>query len=360
MDIQEVMERFERLCQIFPERIRQELLGLERPVQLAAQEIRLRTGRPVQVCSGADNLFLCGKGRTARRPGRDCLCATADEIYEVFRAVCGYSVHSHQNEIVQGYISYVGGHRVGLGGSAVSADGALTGMRDISSLNIRIAKQVLGCADDLLFHCNYGEKGLLLAGPPGSGKTTLLRDLTRQLASGEKGPVQKVALVDERGELAAMWQGVPQNDVGVCTDVLSGYGKRDGILMAVRALSPDVIVCDEIGREEDVDALKTGAVCGVRLVASIHAATEAEVLHKPFVHELAALGAFDRVVLLDGRRHVGRIQKVIDLGGETDETGGIHADYRVLFDGGAVSGGALEGEDDPVGGDDRPGGDDSE
>lgn len=323
MENQNSMGRFQALCKIFPESLRIPLLALDDATQGAAQEIRLRAGKPVQICSGAESLFLTAKGQAGKDAADTALTATADEIFEVFRAVCGYSVHSHQGEIAQGFVAFQGGHRVGLCGTAVTADGAVTGMRDVSSLNIRIAKQIYGCADDVLACAGWGSKGVLLAGAPGSGKTTILRDMARQLASGEQA--KKVALIDERGELAASWQGVPQNDVGSCTDVLSGYSKREGILMAVRALSPDIIICDEIGREADIDALKTGATCGVKLAASVHASTMEEVLRKPFVRELAALGAFGVVVLLEGKNKVGAVKQVLWLEEHNHEDSGMSA-----------------------------------
>ncbi len=332
MGMDESVQRFEMLCKIFPDRIQRMLLVLDDSVQRSAQEIRLRVNRPIHICIGAENLFITPKGKVTKQLQPDCVAITADELREVFRAVCGYSVHSHQAEIAQGFVAFAGGHRVGLCGTAVINDGAIEGMRDVSSLNIRIAKQVFGCAAEVLKYTDYGCKGILLAGPPSSGKTTILRDLARQLSSGVACPVKKVSLIDERAEFAAMWQGIPQNDVGITTDILSGYNKRDGILMAVRTLSPDIIICDEIGREADIDALKTGATCGVKLIASVHASSMEEVLSKPFVKELAFLGAFKTVVLLEGRSNVGKVKQVLCLEDYYDKDNRLSSDYSLQLD----------------------------
>lgn len=356
MEEKETLRRFEALCAIFPERLRAALLSMEEAARLSAQELRLRVGRPVQICTGAKSLFLGERGRCTALPAAAGLAVTPDELHEVFRAVCGYSVHSHQSEIARGFITFTGGHRVGLCGTAVSSDGEITALRDISSLNLRIARQVFGCADDVMRRTNFACKGILLAGAPGTGKTTILRDLARQLSSGIACPVKKVALVDERGELAAVWQGIPQNDVGVCTDILNGCGKREGILMAVRTLSPEIIICDEIGGEEDVAALKTGALCGVKLVASVHAATMAEVLKKPFVRELAALGAVGTVVLLEGREQVGKIKEVLDWGEQSNEGGGLSVHNRVYHPDGDDLFPAPFKAGEPIGGSHSPDG----
>ncbi|MEG1952893.1 MAG: stage III sporulation protein AA [Hydrogenoanaerobacterium sp.] len=313
MDNKKMLKRFEALCKILPLRLQSAVLKMDEPTQLAAQELRLRVNRPLQISLNGQIEFLGDRGKTTPRSNESSIIVSSQEIFDVFRAVCGYSVHTHQSEIADGFITFEGGHRVGICGTAVINDGIVSGMRDISSLNIRIAKEIRGCAEKVIKYSNYGCKGMLLAGPPSSGKTTMLRDLARLLAGDGICNIKKVALLDERGELAAMWQGVPQNDVGICTDILSGYTKKKAILMAIRTLSPDIIICDEIGREDDIDAIKTGAVCGVKLIASVHAATIDEVLKKPFVKELAALGAFDTIVLLNGCERVGEIKEVREL-----------------------------------------------
>ena len=167
-----------------------------------------------------------------------------------------------------------GGHRAGICGTAVYKDHALTNIRDVSSVNIRVARQVDGAADQLLKNLGTNFKGLLLCGAPACGKTTVLRDLARQLTDNSQ---KKVCVIDERGELAGTYAGVCQNNLGQ-SDILNGYTKGEGIMQALRCLSPDVIICDEAGGREDVQAIAQGVNAGVSIVASIHAATPQELL----------------------------------------------------------------------------------
>ena len=187
------------------------------------------------------------------------------EFRRVFSELCGGAPYAFENEIRQGYFT-VKGCRIGVCGSAVVENGAIISVKDVRSLNLRFAHEVKGCADVLLDSLGGSVSGgLLIAGPPACGKTTLLRDLARQLS--ENG--RKVCLIDERGELAAVADGVPAADVGPLTDVLDGYPKIYAADLAMRCLSPDIIVCDEIG-EGETDAVVECADCGIDVVAAVH------------------------------------------------------------------------------------------
>ena len=172
-------------------------------------------------------------------------------------------------------------------------------MREITSINLRVARQVQGCAMTLaeeLF--SGGLCSCIIAGPPASGKTTLLRDLARILSSGFHETYCKTVVVDERGELAAVSQGLPGNDLGPCCDVLTGFAKAEGILRAVRTLSPQVIFCDEIGSLEEVQAIEEGLGCGVHVILTLHGGSMEELLRRPQAAALRKTGAFERVALL--------------------------------------------------------------
>lgn len=241
------------------------------------------------------------------------LIPTPEELQTSFHALCGYSVYSHQPEIKSGFVTALGGHRVGICGTAVRDGRDMTGIRDLSSMNIRVARQVAGAADELLHKLESLSGGLLLAGAPSSGKTTILRDLARQLSLGQTCEMKKVVVVDERGELAGTCGGIPQNDLGLC-DVLDGYAKGEGILQAVRCLSPDFIICDEVGGLEDIAAIEEGLNAGVSMVASIHAGSMPELMRRSQYRRLLATGAFRWVALLQTRASPGKLQGIYQVG----------------------------------------------
>lgn len=244
-------------------------------------EIRLRAGRP----SVTVNVF--GKMKT-------CSAAfSAEEIADCFAEICRYSVYSYEEEISRGFITLDGGHRVGLCGTAVTKNGKITSIKDISGLNIRIAHQVYGCADELYERVfSSGLHSLLLAGKPLSGKTTVLRDLARRL--GERF---RVVLIDSRGELSASVRGTPSFDIGLNTDALCGCEKSEGIMLSIRSLNPEVIICDEIGNDEA--AVEQAMFCGVKIIASAHADSTDQLKKRPSTRCLMPL--FERVAVLGER-----------------------------------------------------------
>ncbi len=319
-------KRFDSAAEGVCERIRKHLCALPADVKKQAQEIRLRVDRPVTVCCPGGIYFLMPGGGLSCLAGPGCVCAGKDDLEESFRILCGNSVYSHETEIRNGYVTLRGGHRAGICGTTVFQNGSVSGIRDVSSVSIRVAREVPGCADQLLSRLKgVPEGGLLLAGPPSSGKTTMLRDIARQLASGTRGNVCKVAVVDERGEIAGTCRGVPQNDIGICCDVLDGCPKAEGILMAVRTLSPQVVVCDEIGTEDEVRAVEQSLNAGVGVVASIHAGNMEELKRRRQAVSLLETGAFASVAMLCGSGKPGTLAKICRAGDLLAETGGSAA-----------------------------------
>ena len=300
--------RFDSAAEALCDRIKKLMILLPADVKKQTQELRLRVNRPVSVCCTGGIYFLTDGGRLTCRPCGDMLIAGREDLEESFRNICSYSIYSHQNEIRNGYITLAGGHRVGISGTAVCRDGEITGMRDISSVNIRIAREIPGAADEIFRTLkNNLSAGLLLAGAPASGKTTILRDIARQLASGSCGDIRKVTVVDERGELAGTCMGIPQNDLGACSDILDGYPKAQGILQAIRSLSPEFIVCDELGGNEEVRAVEQGLNAGVSMISSIHAGSVEELIRRRQAVALLETGAFDSVAMLDGHEKPGTV-----------------------------------------------------
>ncbi|MBP5606466.1 MAG: hypothetical protein J6X60_13160 [Ruminiclostridium sp.] len=233
-------------------------------------------------------------------PGRT---ATAEELRECIRSFCDYSLYSAERELAEGKITLKGGHRAGFTGTAVVKNGSVTMINDISSINLRIASEYKGIAERLVRLTTAGNdmRGLIILGPPLSAKTTMLRDYARILSG-----FARTSVIDETGEIAAVYRGVPQNDVGMNCDVLDMYPKRTGIISAVRLMSPEYIICDEIGIEYKELAECAGK--GIKLVISAHCGSMAEAADNPAVCSLVNAGAVNYAALLSGGEKIGRIK----------------------------------------------------
>lgn len=307
--------RFDRAAHGVCDRIRTYFLNIPKEAKKTAQEIRLRVNRPVAIETVKGTFFLTKSGHLSVSPSTESVIAEKQDLENSFRLICSYSVYAHQHEICNGFITMAGGHRVGICGTAALTSGCVSNIRDISSINIRIARQIDGCANEILQSLEGTiEGGVLLAGPPSSGKTTILRDIARQLSSGMCGRVKKVAVVDERGELAGTYLGVPQNDLGPCSDILDGYPKGEGILQAIRSLSPEFVVCDELGGTSDAQALLQGLHAGVHIISTIHAGSLQELQKRVQVVQLLRTEAFEHVVLLKSGTVPGKIEGIYKAG----------------------------------------------
>ena len=257
------------------------------------REIRIRTEKPVMILleSGENLLFsdgTCGKtesygkkkmGSLEIREDRSVVLADQELIRGILETCSRHSLYAYEREISQGFLTIRGGHRVGIAGKAVVEDGHVRTVRDLSSLNIRVAHEVKGCAKNVLPYLMDGETFLdtLLISPPGAGKTTLLRDLIRELSCGGTwGAGKNVSVVDERSEIAACFGGIAQCDLGPRTDVMDGCPKSEGMLMMLRSMAPQVLAVDEITAPEDVAALCAAAGCGVTVLATAHGENRAD------------------------------------------------------------------------------------
>ncbi|MCI8497145.1 MAG: Flp pilus assembly complex ATPase component TadA [Clostridiales bacterium] len=334
MDMKSMAKRFNEAADAlggFPDSL---LKSLPLSHKASAFEIQLRAGSPLMLGCASDDLFVFPDGTASPFWREGAVEISPQRLQQIFAALCGYSVHSVQKEIQSGFVTLRGGHRAGICGTAVVENGKVVSIRDISSIHLRIARQFFGAADPVIRQLRKtGVQGLLLAGPPSCGKTTVLRDLARQLSEGAAGRRLRVAVADERGEICGVWRGAAQNRMGFCCDTLDGYPKAEGILHAVRCLSPDVVICDEIGTEEELDAVRQGVHSGVTVMASVHAGSRQELRRKLVIQNLLETGAFERIALMEGRQHPGRIHAFMEAG-ELIETGRTASDYRSRGGGG--------------------------
>lgn len=294
MDKKILNSRFNLLLDYFPENIKNPLLNLSPELKASVQEIRLRAGRPLTLTIGGSQFFVSNSG-TYMLPRADSLYVTSADLKECFLKLCKHSVYSHSSELCEGFISLENGHRAGICGKVVSLNGKIESVRDISSINLRIAKEIPHSADEILKL--YSGGGILICGGPGTGKTTLLRDICRQLAGGDFGGFKKVAIIDSRGEIAAVKGGIPNADIGGTADVITGVPKAKGIEMALRTLFPDVIVFDELGNMEEVSAVIQSFNSGVTVITTAHVGNTGDLFKRPSVSALLKTGAIEWVVL---------------------------------------------------------------
>lgn len=234
-----------------------------------------------------------------------------DDIEDFMEQITASSVYAYANDIKNGFITVTGGHRIGLCGTAVYDNEELTATKDITDINIRIAKELKGIGEGVFskIATKTEVQNTLIISPPGMGKTTLLRDITRLISDNiEKS---KVALIDERNEISATFMGNAQNDVGIRTDVFCGYGKYDGIMRAMRSMSPTVAVLDEIGGEEDTNAILKCAYSGIKVVATVHGKNLEDAKVK--LHGLFENKIFDYGIVLGKKDKYERICDVMRL-----------------------------------------------
>ena len=304
MDESYAIRRYEQAAALLPLRWQQQARQLP-PRQMArAEELRLRAGGPMTV--------LLPEGEITPGQGGQSPTVTQTDLEQLCDAVTDYSRYAAGETLSRGYLTARGGFRVGVCGTAVLREGVNTNLRDISSVTVRIGREQPGLGDEVLSQLfREGQfRSTVLLSPPGLGKTTLLRDLIRAVSDGEGGPALRVGVADERGELAAMYQGEPQFSIGRQTDVLDGCPKGPALLMLLRGMNPQVLAADEITAPEDAAALEMAANCGVSLLCTAHAGSLEELKARPLYRRLLDEGLFRRLAIIERAGRERRYQVV--------------------------------------------------
>ena len=299
------------ILKFFPRGIANEINKEISKIEELVQEIRIRVGSQIIVKTNKKDDIIIN------------YFVTREEILEIMQIICNNSIYSYQNEIANGYITIKGGHRVGVTGDVVLENNKVINIKYISSLNFRIAKQILDCSNNILkYVINLEENTVfhtLIVSPPGAGKTTILKDLVRKISDGIPEIGFKgidVSLIDERGEISAMYNGVPQNKIGIRTDVLENVSKPIGIKMAVRSMAPKVIVADEIGNYNDIEAINYAACSGVKGIFTAHSLNYETMKLNKELNNLINMKIIERIIFLDSKTK-GKIKNVYLLAEDT-------------------------------------------
>lgn len=316
-----MVRREETLLKMFPEEIRKRIVKIPEWFE-QVQEIRLRTGGPLLIQYGNREFFVRSDGGGLCREQREAYLVSQKQVRETLEHMASYSLYAFEEEIRQGYLTIPGGHRIGIAGKTIVQSGEIRSMKFLSFLNIRLAHEVLGCADEVLpylFDHDQGKRKLynaMILSPPRCGKTTLLRDLVRQISDGSSQiEGMTVGLVDERSEIASCYQGVPQNDVGIRTDVLDACPKAHGMMMLIRTMAPQVVAVDEIGSRMDMEAVEYAMNCGCRVIATVHGNGMEDIRKKPVLDRMIQEKWFDRYLILSHTMTDGMTARVCDAEG---------------------------------------------
>ena len=289
------MKDFNEILRYFPHNIYQVLKNtFEQKQNLISslQEIRIRVNRPIILKTGQADLLIE-------------YLVTQSEVFEALEKLCNNSIYAYQNQICKGFITVRGGHRVGITGTAITENEKVTNLKYITSLNFRIAREVKGCSNKILKDVICKEQNTiytsLIVSQPGKGKTTMLRDLIRNISNGvpELGFRGKTCgVVDERGEIAAMYHGIPQNDVGIRTDVIENISKDKGMSMLIRSMAPEIIACDEIGSKEDVEAIQNAVISGVKGIFTMHGKNLDDIKENQGISYLIKTKQIEKIIFL--------------------------------------------------------------
>ncbi len=291
------------IMDILPLKIKDEMATIKEMDKL--QEVRIKVNKPL--------IFQVGSEEVIKNYN-----PTNEDLKFILQKISNYSIYAFEEEIKQGYITIKGGHRVGLCGNCVVQNETIKTIKDVASLNIRVCREIIDCSLKMLpFIIESGNiKNTIIISPPQCGKTTLLRDMVKNISDGMdkyKFHGKKVCVIDERSEIGGCFSGVPQMNIGFRTDILDNCPKSQGIMLAIRSMSPDVIVCDEIGTKKDMESLLMALNCGVSILTTIHGNSVNDLYDRAVFSEIIENRVFNRAIVLSGVHGVGTIEDVYDF-----------------------------------------------
>ncbi|MBE3553433.1 MAG: stage III sporulation protein AA [Thermicanus sp.] len=306
----------EELLHFLPDHIEKALRLLPETIRVTLEEVRLRAERPVEIISSLREGFLTTAGEITPLPSKG-LIVSSDDMAHIINLMTNHSLYAMEEELRRGYLTLPGGHRIGLSGRAVLKGGRISHLHHITGLNLRLAREKIGSGEVLLPYIWNGKEiyNTLLISPPRAGKTTLIRDLARIFSYGESRfgiSGMRVGVVDERSEIAGSYLGIPQKDVGPRTDVLDGCPKAEGMMMMIRSMSPQLLITDEIGQEEDVVALLEAVNAGIHLITTAHGEKLDEIEKRPILQKIFRYQVFQRMIFLSRRKGAGTVEAVYD------------------------------------------------
>lgn len=299
------MEQLEQILSYFPEQIKNKIMeNISSKLASFVEEIRIRNQKPIVIKIAQEMMIIN-------------YIISNQEIEEIFDRICQNSIYSYRKQICEGFITVKGGHRIGITGNVVLEEEKIININYISSLNFRIAREIKHCSQKILDEVidieNNTIYNTLIIAPPGCGKTTILRDIIRTLSNGESKIEPKViGLVDERGEIAAMYKGMPQNDIGIMTDVINNISKEKGMKMLIRSMAPQIIACDEIGSKKDVEAILLAISSGVKGIFTTHGENINQIQKNKELKELLKENRVQKIVVLD-KNIKGEIKQIYNL-----------------------------------------------